>query len=181
MWDQSTVILTEVFVFFFSSFWKVQSNVINFRQQWSSCIRHDLTSPAEILKPWVLISAGGMLICVLCSVLFCPLCSNTLCARLIPSPRVLPIAYTATKQKSGEGSTVGFTAFTNKQTNSVALSPQASYIDWTTATCRRNLVPTFVDKWVSRGQRGGYPTVVKQHLQTYLIFCGNWSTGCSVE
>jgi hypothetical protein len=30
----------------------------------------------------------------------------------------------------------------------------------TTATWRRNLVPTFVDKGVSRGQRGGSLTVV---------------------
>jgi hypothetical protein len=29
-----------------------------------------------------------------------------------------------------------------------------------TATCRRNLVPTFVDTWVSRGERGGSPTAV---------------------
>jgi hypothetical protein len=50
---------------------------------------------------------------------------------------------------------------TNKQTNSVALSPQANYTDWTTATCRQNLVPTFVDRGVSRGQRGGSPTAVK--------------------
>jgi hypothetical protein len=35
--------------------------------------------------------------------------------------------------------------------NSVALSPQANYTDWVTATCRRNLVPTFVSRWVSRG------------------------------
>jgi hypothetical protein len=34
---------------------------------------------------------------------------------------------------------------TNK-TNSVALSPRANYTDWATATCRRNLVSTFVDK-----------------------------------
>jgi hypothetical protein len=40
------------------------------------------------------------------------------------------------------------------QTNSVALSPQANYTDWATATCRWNLVPTFVERWVSRGQRG---------------------------
>jgi hypothetical protein len=38
---------------------------------------------------------------------------------------------------------------------SVALSPQANYTDGETATCRRNLVPTFVDRGVSRGQRGG--------------------------
>jgi hypothetical protein len=48
----------------------------------------------------------------------------------------------------------------HKQTNSVALSPRANYTDWSTATCRRNLVPTFVDRGVSRGQRGGSPTVV---------------------
>jgi hypothetical protein len=46
------------------------------------------------------------------------------------------------------------------QTNSLALSPQANYTDWSTATCRRNLVPTFEDRGVSRGQRGGSPTVV---------------------
>jgi hypothetical protein len=49
---------------------------------------------------------------------------------------------------------------TNKKTNFVALSPQANYTDWATATCRRNLVPTFVDRGVSRGQRGGSPKVV---------------------
>jgi hypothetical protein len=47
-----------------------------------------------------------------------------------------------------------------KQTNSVALSLQANYTDWTTATCRQNLMPTFVDRGVSRGQRGGSPTVL---------------------
>jgi hypothetical protein len=35
--------------------------------------------------------------------------------------------------------------------NSVALSPQANYTDWATATCRRNLVRTFVDRGASRG------------------------------
>jgi hypothetical protein len=49
---------------------------------------------------------------------------------------------------------------TNKQTNSVALSSQTNYTDWSIATCRRNLVPTFVDTGVSRGQRDGSPTVV---------------------
>jgi hypothetical protein len=39
----------------------------------------------------------------------------------------------------------------HKQTNSVALSQQANYTDWTTATCRRNLVPTFADRGLSRG------------------------------
>jgi hypothetical protein len=46
------------------------------------------------------------------------------------------------------------------KTNSVALSPRANYTNWATATCRRNLKPTFVDRRVSRGQRGGFPTVV---------------------
>jgi hypothetical protein len=49
---------------------------------------------------------------------------------------------------------------TNKTTNSVAFSPQANYTDWSTATCWWNLVPTFVDRGVSRGKRGGSPTVV---------------------
>jgi hypothetical protein len=49
---------------------------------------------------------------------------------------------------------------TNKQIKFVALSPQANYTDLATATCRRNLVPTFVDRGVSRDQRGGSPTVV---------------------
>jgi hypothetical protein len=44
--------------------------------------------------------------------------------------------------------------------SSVALSPRANYTDWATATCRRNVVPTFVDRGVSRGQRGGSPLVV---------------------
>jgi hypothetical protein len=42
----------------------------------------------------------------------------------------------------------------------VALSPQAKYTDRATVTCRLNLVPTFVDRGVSRGQRGGSLTVV---------------------
>jgi hypothetical protein len=44
--------------------------------------------------------------------------------------------------------------------NSVALSPQANYTDWVTATCRRNLVPTFTERGLSRSQRGESPTVV---------------------
>jgi hypothetical protein len=42
----------------------------------------------------------------------------------------------------------------------MALSPRANYTDCATATCRRNSVPTFVDRGVWRGQRGGSPTVV---------------------
>jgi hypothetical protein len=47
-----------------------------------------------------------------------------------------------------------------QQTNSVAFSPQANYTKLATATCWRNLVPIFADRGVSRGQRGGSPTVV---------------------
>jgi hypothetical protein len=47
-----------------------------------------------------------------------------------------------------------------QQTKVVALSPQANYTDWSTATCRRNLMPTSVDRGVSRGQRGGSTTIV---------------------
>jgi hypothetical protein len=43
---------------------------------------------------------------------------------------------------------------------SVAFSSRAKYADRATATCRRNLVPTFVDRGVSRGQRGRSHTVV---------------------
>jgi hypothetical protein len=46
-----------------------------------------------------------------------------------------------------------------KQTNSLAFSPQANYTDWATATWR-NLVPTFADRGESRGQSGGSLTVV---------------------
>jgi hypothetical protein len=49
---------------------------------------------------------------------------------------------------------------TTNKTNSVALSPRANYTDLWTATCRRNLVQTFVDRGMSRGQRGGSPTDV---------------------
>jgi hypothetical protein len=47
-----------------------------------------------------------------------------------------------------------------KKTHSVAFSSQANYTDWLTVTCRRNLMPTFVDRGVSRGQHGGSPAVV---------------------
>jgi hypothetical protein len=50
---------------------------------------------------------------------------------------------------------------TNTQnTISVAFSAQANYTDWATATCWRNLVPTFADRGMSRDQRGGSRTVV---------------------
>jgi hypothetical protein len=48
-----------------------------------------------------------------------------------------------------------------KQTNSIAFSPQVKYTNWAMATSQRILAPTFVDRWVSRGQRGRTPTAVK--------------------
>jgi hypothetical protein len=57
-----------------------------------------------------------------------------------------------------------------KKTNSVAPSPQANYTDWSTATCRRNLVPTFVDRGVSGGQHGGSPTVVNLFSRQEPLF-----------
>jgi hypothetical protein len=51
-------------------------------------------------------------------------------------------------------------ALTKQKTNAVVFSPQANYTDCSTATCRQNLVPTFANRGVSRGQRGGSPTVV---------------------
>jgi hypothetical protein len=51
--------------------------------------------------------------------------------------------------------------FHYKQTkNSVTFSRQANYTVWATVTCRRNLVPTFADRGVTRGQRGRSPMVV---------------------
>jgi hypothetical protein len=49
-------------------------------------------------------------------------------------------------------------------TNSVAFSPQANYTDRATATCWRNLVPIFANRRMSRGQRGGSPTVIKSQF-----------------
>jgi hypothetical protein len=57
-------------------------------------------------------------------------------------------------------------------TNSVALSPQAKYTDWATAICRRNLVPTFAARRVSRGQRRGSHTAVNlSFLDRSRYFC----------
>jgi hypothetical protein len=47
-----------------------------------------------------------------------------------------------------------------------------------TATCRRNLVPTFVGRGVSRGQRGGSPTAAnlsfldRNENYTYIVNIG---------
>jgi hypothetical protein len=46
------------------------------------------------------------------------------------------------------------------KTNSVALISRANSTDWATVTFRWNLVPTFLARRMSRGQRGGSLTVV---------------------
>jgi hypothetical protein len=46
------------------------------------------------------------------------------------------------------------------KTNSMAFGPQVNHTDSGTATGRRILVPTFVDRGVSCGQRAGTPTAV---------------------
>jgi hypothetical protein len=50
---------------------------------------------------------------------------------------------------------------TNNKTNSMALSPRANYTDWATATCRLNLVPTFVG-------RGGVVVSTADHLRSLI-------------
>jgi hypothetical protein len=57
-----------------------------------------------------------------------------------------------------------------KKKPSVAFSPRANYTDWATATCWWNLVPTFVDRGVSRGQRGGSPTVVNAYDRGFNLY-----------
>jgi hypothetical protein len=49
---------------------------------------------------------------------------------------------------------------TTKTTYSMAFSPKTKYTDWATANCRRNLVPAFVDRGVSRAHHGGSLTAV---------------------
>jgi hypothetical protein len=72
-----------------------------------------------------------------------------------------------------EGEMLHYVQEQTQQTNSVVFSPQANYTDWATATYRRNLMPTFADTGVSRGQRGGSPTVVNLIFldqSRYLLF-----------
>jgi hypothetical protein len=68
-----------------------------------------------------------------------------------PGPRFA----TCDTQQCGTDHTSQFTP-----TNSVAFSPQSNYTDWATVSWWWNLVPTFADRGVSRGHRGGFPTVV---------------------
>jgi hypothetical protein len=60
-----------------------------------------------------------------------------------------------------------------QKTYSMTLSPQANYTDSATASCQRNLVPPFVDRGVSRGQRIRSPTVINlkfSRLDPLLFF-----------
>jgi hypothetical protein len=61
-----------------------------------------------------------------------------------------------------------------KHTNSVALSPQAKYTDWVTATCQRNLVPTnliLIQRLLDR--KGIISTERPSHVDGLSVnFCG---------
>jgi hypothetical protein len=102
------------------------------------------------------------------------------------------IFYTTIYKLLSDASTKDFTTqivplvlknMTKTKTNSVALSPRTNYADWATATCRRNLVPTFVDRGVSRGQCSGSTTAktwqVNLNYATWNIrrrlICWHWS------
>jgi hypothetical protein len=65
-----------------------------------------------------------------------------------------------TKTASKECKCIAQATYNRPIPNFVALSLQANYTDWAAATCRRNLVPTFVDRGVSRSQCSGSPTVI---------------------
>jgi hypothetical protein len=54
--------------------------------------------------------------------------------------------------------------------NSVAFSPQGNYTDWATATGRRILMPTFTDRGLSRGQRGGTLMTVNLGPEPLIFF-----------
>jgi hypothetical protein len=90
--------------------------------------------------------------------------------------QVTACRYAAELRSSEVGNVVvHFTTSSCYKKNSVVLSPQANYTDWATATCRQNLVPTFVDRGVSRCQRGGSPTVVNlSFLDGSSYFSFNW-------
>jgi hypothetical protein len=108
------------------------------------------------LQPWRIAITGNNLVLAASWILlvnwFWTLFSPFLLLRSLPLSRCFILLRVA----DGSWKLVSQT----KQTNSVALSPQANYTDWSTVTCRRNLVPTFVDRGVSRGKRGGSPAVV---------------------
>jgi hypothetical protein len=59
-----------------------------------------------------------------------------------------------------------------KKKTSVAFIQQVNYTDCATATCWQNLVPTFADRGVSHGQRGGSPMVINlfSRLEPLVFF-----------
>jgi hypothetical protein len=77
----------------------------------------------------------------------------------LPGLEILPLRRPASSQ-SLYWLSYGGSYYVPTETNSVVFSPQANYIDWSTATGRRILVSIFVDRGVSRGQRGGSLTSV---------------------
>jgi hypothetical protein len=58
----------------------------------------------------------------------------------------------------------------------MAFSLQTNYTDWGTATGRQILVPTFVDKTVSRGQLSRTPTAVNLSFldRNVIDICRIW-------
>jgi hypothetical protein len=53
----------------------------------------------------------------------------------------------------------------------VAFSPQTNYTEWVTATGRRILAPTFVDRGMSRDQCGETPAVVNLSFLDRSSYC----------
>jgi hypothetical protein len=86
-----------------------------------------------------------------CSLSTCPSFHQLLHTDLHPSSGAVTLAQTVANMAQSHP--------IQKKT-SVTFGPQANYIDSATATCWRNLVPTFADRGVLRGQRGGSSTVV---------------------
>jgi hypothetical protein len=76
-----------------------------------------------------------------------------------PFPPILPFYQLHVRQNKTH---VSFGAIEQhcKITHSLAFIPQANYTDCATATGRRILVPTFADRGMSRGQRGGTLTAI---------------------
>jgi hypothetical protein len=65
---------------------------------------------------------------------------------------------------------------TNKQTNTVAFSPQVNYSEWAIAIGRQILVQTFVDRGVSRGQRGGTSTAINLNVLDRSRYFFRWNS-----
>jgi hypothetical protein len=77
-----------------------------------------------------------------------------------PSPRNTRLSQSFTAHLSLRYLDTATIVAKNKQTNFATFGPQANFTNWAAATGRRILVLTFVDRRVSRGQRGGSPTAV---------------------